>query len=303
MPLPNFLIIGAPKAGTTSLYHFLDQHPEVYMSPVKEPHFFAYKDEEVKFYGPGDEKRCKDMFVTATKNYKSLFKGVRKEKAIGEASAMYLYSSTAPTNIANTLKDVKLILILRNPVDRAYSSYLHLLRDNRETLDFEQALKAENYRLNNGWMPFWGYKGMGFYHDSICRYIEIFGRENILIHLYDDLTQDYSAVLKKTFCFLGISDEVKVSTEIRHNKSGIPKNKQLHFFLREKHPVKSLLKPIIPSEIRKKIIASATNLNLSKPLKLADSTREDLAREYREDIKKTSELINRNLSSWLLKSD
>jgi hypothetical protein len=269
------------------------------MSPVKEPHFFAYQDEEVKFCGPGDEKRCEDMFVTTMSNYKSLFEEVKQEKAVGEASAMYLYSPKAPNNIANTLDSVKLILILRNPIDRAYSSYLHLLRDNRETLDFEQALDAEDYRLNNGWMPFWGYKRMGFYHDAIQRYIEVFGRERILIHLYDDLAKDFDSVLEGTFHFLEISNDFRVSTQIRHNKSGIPKNKSLHLFLKERHPVKSFLKPLLPSGIRKRIITSVANLNLSDPLKLSGSTRKALIKEYREDIEKTGKLIKRDLSSWL----
>ena len=187
MTLPNFLIIGAPKAGTTSLYYFLNQHPEIYMSPVKEPHFFSYENQIFKYNGPSDQQRCDNMFVTNLSQYHSLFDQVRDEKAIGEASSMYLYSDTAPQKIAKYLPEVKLILMLRHPVDRAYSSYLHLVRDNRETLSFSEALESETNRLSQGWMPFWGYQKMSFYHDYIERYFQQFGRDRILIHIYDDL--------------------------------------------------------------------------------------------------------------------
>lgn len=134
MTLPNFLIIGAAKAGTTSLYHYLAQHPQIYMSPIKEPNFFALEERCVDFRGPGDHLYIKQFSVTELERYRSLFQGVTHEQAVGEASPLYLYSPVAPARSHRYVPEMKLIAILRHPVDRAYSAFLHLLRDEREPI-------------------------------------------------------------------------------------------------------------------------------------------------------------------------
>src|ERR687883_42510 len=157
--MPNFFVVGAQKAGTTSLYYYLKQHPEVYMSPVKEPHFFEGMQSE--FYRPGR----KVMPVTCLGDYQALFQGVSNEKAIGEASASCLYSPKAPALLKGAIPNAKLIAVLRNPVDRAYSNFLHCIRVNREPLpSFAGALQAEEGRIRNNWGPLWHYKQKGFYY-------------------------------------------------------------------------------------------------------------------------------------------
>ena len=166
--LPNFLIIGAAKAGTTSLYRYLEQHPEVYMSPVKEPKFFALGGERLDYRGPGDEARMRGASVTSLEDYRELFRGVSTETAVGEASTLYLYSERAAARIKHHVPDVKLIAVLRNPVDRAYSDFLHLVRDGIEPLtDFPQALEAEESRIRSRWAPMWHYRRRGFYHPQL----------------------------------------------------------------------------------------------------------------------------------------
>src|SRR5215218_4707583 len=123
MTMPNFLIIGAGKSGTTSLYHYLGQHPEVFMSPMKEPKFFCFEGERPNFRGPGDDEEINRKCVTTIDAYRALFDGVACEKAVGEASSMYLYYPKAPERIDHHVAGVRLIAVLRNPVDRAYSSY------------------------------------------------------------------------------------------------------------------------------------------------------------------------------------
>jgi len=299
MNLPNFLIIGAPKAGTTSLYNFLAQHPEIYMSPVKEPHFFSYEGKMVNYFGPKDQKRCDDMFVTSFEKYKELFSKVESQTAIGEASAMYLYSNEAPSKINRYLPNVKLIIILRNPVDRAYSSFTHLVRDDREKLSFADALCEEEKRLAGGWMPFWGYRSMGYYYTHVKRYMDEFGSDRIKIYLYDELKKDYSDVLRNIYTFLGVSEDFVVDTNKEHNKSGIPRNRYLHLFLKEHHPVKSLFKPFFPNSFRRKLVHNLTNRNLRQPPKISNDDKEFLLKEYQEDILKTQALIGKNLSAWL----
>ena len=131
MCLPNFIIIGAEKAGTTALWQFLRQHPQVYMSAVKEPQFFGYEGREVSFQGPGPVVK-EALPICDLEEYKSLFKGTESYKAVGEASPSYLYNSQAPERIRHYVPQAKLIAILRNPVDRAYSRFLHLVREDRE---------------------------------------------------------------------------------------------------------------------------------------------------------------------------
>lgn len=149
--LPTFLVIGAAKAGTTSLYHYLGQHPQVFMSPVKEPGFFALEGHPLDFRGPGDEW-LRQATTTTLEAYQKLFEGVRDEPAVGEASVLYLHHHAAPEAIARYVPDVKLVAVLRDPVERAYSAFLYQTRNGREPLaDFEEALRAEPRRIADGW--------------------------------------------------------------------------------------------------------------------------------------------------------
>jgi len=161
MNMPNFLIIGAPKSGTTSLAQYLGQHPEVYISPKKEPYFFAFENEQVDFLGPGIQGKdhiINSAVVVDLEEYRRLFQGVSNEVAIGEASTLYLSFPKAAERIKYHIPDVKLIAILRDPADRAYSGFMHSLRDNCEPIaDFAQALAAEEERIKLNWGPLWRY--------------------------------------------------------------------------------------------------------------------------------------------------
>ena len=144
--LPNFLIVGAAKSGTTSLYHYLKQHPEIYMSPVKEPKFITAQFLSFPFKGIGDEK-VEQNIVKSYNEYCNLFKDVSKEKIIGEASPDNLYFFEKAINIIiYHLKNPKIIIILRNPIERAFSAYMYFINCNREYLSFEEALKEEEKR-------------------------------------------------------------------------------------------------------------------------------------------------------------
>lgn len=154
MSEPNFLIIGAAKAGTTSLYHYLAQHPQVFLSANKEPHFFALENNPPDYKGPGDEQGVRSR-ITDWQSYLALFsKATGQHRAIGEASTLYLYHPDAPSNIHRHLPDMKMIALLRNPVDAAYSAFGHMYREGREPCnDFMQALKEEDHRVAENWAP------------------------------------------------------------------------------------------------------------------------------------------------------
>ena len=149
MTLPNFFIIGAAKSGSTSLYHYVKQHPQIYMSPLKEPKFFALAGEKLDFPGPGDQENV-SRAITDIHSYRNLFQGRTTEIVIGEASVLYLYSRRAINHIWQSIPNAKLIAILRHPVDRAYSNFLSLRRPNHEPIaDFSQALQQEEARIQS----------------------------------------------------------------------------------------------------------------------------------------------------------
>ena len=143
MPMPNFLVIGAAKSGTTALYHTLKQHPQIFMSPVKEPHFFAFEGERPVYCGPGDRELFNPRVVFRLEDYVRLFDGLRAQTAVGEASVQYLMrSDAAAARIRQHIPRAKLIAILRQPADRAYSHYIMLRSQGLERLSFTQALAA-----------------------------------------------------------------------------------------------------------------------------------------------------------------
>ena len=295
MTMPNFLIIGAAKAGTTALHEYLQQHPRIYMTPTKETNFFAFEGEEINFRGPGDEA-LKDFSITDLETYKAQFAGVKEEIAIGEACPSYLYHSQAATKIKQYIPNARLIVILRNPVTRAYANFLHIVRDDREPCrDFALALQAEAERIANNWEWFWHYIQIGFYGKQLKHYYEIFPSSQIKVYLYEDLKENAIATLQDIFRFLEVDDTFVPNMALRPNKSGMPKNKLLHQILTKPNPLKTLLKPLFPAKIRQKI----QHQNLNTP-QMSQEVRQQLLDLYRTDILHCQDLIQRDLSNWLV---
>lgn len=297
MTMPNFLIIGAAKSGTTSLYHFMNQHPQIYLSPVKEPHFFAFEGRDPRTQGPGD---IMHSAITNLEDYQSLFKETADETAIGEASTTYLYFPGAAERIQHYIPEVKLIAILRHPAERAYSAFMHLTREGREPLaEFAQALREEERRISNNWSPLWHYAQGGFYYSQLKRYFDKFDQRQIKVYLYEDDFGTYPlGVIKDIFCFLEVDDRFIPDMSVRYNVSGIAKNKALHTLLTKKNPIKRVIRPFFPEGLRRRIRNKFMNRNLVKPA-LAPALRKQLINVYREDILKLQELIQRDLSQWL----
>jgi hypothetical protein len=305
--MPNFFVIGATKSGTTSLYHYLSQHPEVYLSPRKGPHYFAFESgENVEGRGPGDAETLKGMLVTDPKQYRSLFQNAAAKAARGEASTMYIYYPKAPLRIKACVPDAKLIAILRNPVERAYSSYLHLVREGYEVhQDFAMALQEEEARIKANWLPLWHYKKMGFYYEQLQRYYDIFDSKQIRVYLYEEFRADPLVVMKDMFGYLGVDDAFVPDMTIKHNISGVPRNHalhRLHHFLRKPSLLKTTLKAVLPASVRRplklRVLANLQAHNLQKP-PLSPELRQELTDAYRDDILKLQELVGRDLSRWL----
>lgn len=295
MVMPNFLIIGAQKAGTTSLYHYLNQHPQIYMSSIKEPHFFTLEGEDYDFNGPNGKLQLNPEFITTLDAYQRLFEGVTHETAIGEASPSYLYSSKAPERIQHHIPDVKLIVILRNPIDRAYSSFLHCIRGGYEPLrDFEQALQQEEERIRNNWGRRWHYKAHGFYGVQLKRYFERFDRNQIQVYLYEDLCNNSTGLVQDIFKFLQLDETVTPNISTKHNVSEMKGNKFFYTLQQGLSPFKNIIKPLIPEQLR----GSFRKQALIKP-PFPPKLRQELIELYREDILHLQNLINRDLSQWL----
>ncbi len=299
--LPNFLIVGAAKSGTTSLYHHLKQHPEIHMpSTIKETFFFTGNTfEDVN---PAGGNYGNDA-ITSLNEYKKLFEEPdRNVTAIGEACVAYLYYyENSIKNICNILSNPKIIIILRNPVDRAFSNYLHHVRDCFENFSFEEALKLERQREKDNW--WWGYQftKTGSYYKQVNAYIKNFS--HVKVYLYDDLTKNTSEVVKNMYKFLEVDTSFVPDTTTKYNISGVPKIKFFNKFLTRPNILKSMIKPIIKVILqeskRKKIAADLRAKNLCKPeMKL--ETREYLKNIYREDILRLQNLIKSDLSEWLV---
>ncbi len=175
MPLPQFFIIGAPKAGTTALHAAIATHPQIFMAKVKEPKFFLYDGTRpVPTRGQGDAHGTKES-IWRRDRYEELFAGAPIGAIPGESTAFYLQDPVALARIRREIPDAKLIAIIRDPVDRAYSNWLHLWADGLEPIgDFVTAFEAEDERIAAGWGFFWHYRQLGLYGEQLSQLLEIF---------------------------------------------------------------------------------------------------------------------------------
>lgn len=292
---PNFLIIGAPRCGTTTLYEGLLQHPDVFMSPRKEPWFSGFTGDPGPWQGPGDAQP-----MTGWDAYEGLFAGARSQRAIGEASTLYLWAPAAAERIRAQLPEAKLIAILRNPVDRAYSNFLEHVQEGREReLDFGRAAASEELRLRRRWAPSWGYVELGFYGRQLERYYAQFPQSQILPLLYDDLRDDPGAVFTRIFSFLGVDATFQPVLPPRINEnSGIPKSRLVHAVLTRPNPLRSALRGVLTEAARKSLRSWLLHRTLQRPT-LDPALRLQLTERYREDIGRAAELLQRDLGHWL----
>lgn len=300
MTLPNFFIIGAAKSGTSSLYLYLDQHPQIYMSPIKEPHFFSFDSVSKWTHGPGDTI---NQAITNLDEYKELFNGVKDEIAIGEASTSYLYRSETAKRIFEMIPDAKIIAILRQPAERAFSAYMHVVRDKRETArNFQEALSKEEKRKQENWDPIWHYANVGFYYEQVLRFFSYFPKEQIKVYLYDELVNNPSMLLSDLFEFLSVEPDYCIDVNVRVNVSGQQKSKTLtalsnYLFMRP-NPFRWISRKIIPKIWRWKVTGFIRGLNLKKST-IPLQERKDLMDLFSEDILKLQDLIKKDLTIWL----
>lgn len=309
---PNFFIVGAPKAGTTSLYHYLDQHPDIYMSPLKEPSHFslevrpenfepalqpqASRDEEaVRNYlaGPLDQKRFSGI-VRNYDDYLRLFAAAGEQTAIGEASVCYLWSKTAPRAIASRLPHARIIIVLRDPADRAFSQYLHNVSDGVVSSTFRDHVDASLHRTGNAFGVIHPMLEFGLYADQVQRYLDAFPRERVGIWLYEDTKRP--GFLSKVLQFLQVDPTFTLDTSTRHLQPQLPRMTGLSQTLR-RNGIWDKVKNLTPAPIKPFV----RNLAYRKTgsVKMSAQDRAFLIYYYEEDILKLAKILQRDLSAWL----
>jgi len=238
---PTFIIVGAAKSGTTALYRWLQQHPQVFLPENKQPHTLVGLRPD--FRGPGDDALNRDI-VTDPQRYLALFVPGRDRPARGEASPFYLfYPEQLGRTLAQAYPEMRLIVLLREPVSRAWAGYLHLVRDGREAEPFERALELEEERARQGWEPLWSHRRLGLYGGQLQALLRYVPRERIGLWLYDEMVADPAGLYTEVCRFLGVDDRF-VPRFTHHNTGGAPPNAALHralVALRVPHLAKRLL--------------------------------------------------------------
>ena len=292
--LPNFLIIGASKCGTTALYYYLKQHPEISFSDLKEPKYFSSVNESFPHNGIGD--RSVDRYaIKSLTEYKALFADI-DNKRVGEASpdTLYFFDKTA-SHIKETLGDVPIIVMLRNPVKRAFSAFMYLKRDSREKLNFRDGLLAENKRLKDNWDFIWGYKKCGLYYNQVKSFTDNFS--NVKVVLQEDLKNDTSATLEDIYSFLEVDEKFKTDVSIKHNESGTPNNIFSKFLLSRNNIFSTVIRELMKRFIPRNLLEKVASKSLER-MSILEKDEIALKPYFFNDICKLEKLINKDLSSW-----
>tara|TARA_B100000073_G_scaffold343079_1_gene347232 strand:- start:300 stop:1151 length:852 start_codon:yes stop_codon:yes gene_type:complete len=278
----NLFIVGAPKAGTTSLYHYLNQHPDIVMSKEKEPDFFSKENlSSQKLY-------YNSKFASSLSNYHDLF-DFSDHLFYGEASVSYLFYSGVAEKIKAYNPKSKIVIMLRNPIDRAFSHFL---------MDFRLGLVSEDFETifnKKSGLFFQQYFELGNYSCQINRYIKVFGLSNIHIIWHSDFKSNTLNEVTRTLEFLGLDVRVGLNLDIQHNKFTIPRNKLIRkiysfVFLRK------IFNLLLSNNMSKRL--KGILFNNSKKPNLNLSLRNKIASYYADEISNLESLFNKDLSSW-----
>jgi hypothetical protein len=272
---PTFLVIGAAKGGTTSLHFYLRQHPDVYMPPSK----------EINFYWDGAAAAGRTVPATF-EAYRQCFAGATTQRAIGEISPQYLNSPSAARRIRADLPDVRLVVSLRNPADRAYSDYLGRIRIDRERRPFREAVQPGERILEDG-----------FYAPRLRRFLEQFPRTQLHVILHEEYARDTTGTLRSLFAFLGVDPSVHIDTARRYNPAETPVSRRLNRLIWSAIPRVQRLMPLAwrGTGLGERVLRRTYRAAPPFP----PEERRRLQEIYRDDVLETGELIGRDLREWI----
>lgn len=296
MVMPSFLIVGFQKAGTTSVYRYLEQHPEVFVSPIKELNFFSSIVEHPVI----DPQLTGGM--TDPDAYRAVFTPGAGHKAIGEASPIYATDPAVPAEIARLAPEARLIALVRDPAERAYSQYWMRVRDGREKRPFAAAIDAELRAVGDApWQPNVDhYLASGFYARHLTPYWDRFAPDRLACYLFEDLEADPAGVMRDIFRFLGVDEHFAADTSVRHNVAGAPRSALLQPLMRKTRLSQSVRR-MLPKPVGDYAMAKLEawrSRNVSRPA-LAPQARRRLVSIFRPDVELLQDRLGRDLSHWL----
>ena len=292
MTLPTFIVIGAAKAGTTALYWYLREHPEIFMSPRKEINFFAYGVDESGQLLYGDPEFHK-FPVRTLGEYEEMFEGADQHSAIGEASPIYIECPQTAGRIAKVIPEAKIIVGLRNPVDRAYSDYQMYLRSRGRKLNPRTDLRpgAPWAQPDSHWMR------IGRYHQMLSPYFEVFPQQQIHAYVFEDMKANSLAIVRSIYDFLGVDPDFRPDLETPHNIGGMPARMTVEKLLTSKR-IRALVEPFISKSLANLARRIRTS-NLKKAPPLPEEMRAEMIDSFRHDILATEDLVGLDLGHWL----
>ena len=302
MALPEFFVIGAPKAGTTALHAALDRHPQLYLSPVKEPKFFLGDERPpTRVGGPGDAHSARE-WTWRRDDYEALFDAAPPGALRGESTPFYLYDPDAHDRIRALVPGAKLIVVVRDPIDRAYSNWMHLWSDGLEPIaDFASACAAECDRITAGWSLFWHYQRLGLYGEQLEHLLTRFPHSQVHVVRYRELVDDPDHTLDGISEFLGIDPgapiEVRGENTRPFVRSGLKTN-VLAPVVRTGAAVGSHLPPQVWRRVSRPILWALHANGGPRPF-LDPATRRSLVAYYRDDVQRLAAITGDDYSVWL----
>lgn len=228
---PTFLILGAARCGTTALVEGLTTHPDVFVTDPKEPHYFALHGRSADFAGPGDAHTINKVAVTDADQYLALYPPEpHPYQCLGDAavSSLYYYQEAIP-EIRRLSPDAKLVILLRDPVERAHSAFSYLRARGFEThYSLMDAIRAEDQRVDAGWHHLWHYSRMSMYAHSVGAYLDAFGADQVGIWYFDDVEARFERTVSEILRFIGASPRLGEGAGVKRvNSSGEPRSRVL----------------------------------------------------------------------------
>jgi hypothetical protein len=300
---PDFLLIGAPKAGTSALHAALTRHPELFLPRHKEPKYYMCGDSPPPHYrGPGDAHSNRE-WVWQRARYLALFDDAPEGTLRGESTPFYLYNRDARRRIAADAPDAKLVAVLRDPVDRAYSNWMHLWMDGLEPVsDLVTACELEQQRIDAGWAPFWHYRSVGMYGRQVQDLFEHFPRQQVLLLRYRELVEDPGRTLDRVCGFLGVSAgavEALPSDNSRPFVQAGLRTRTLGPVIRAGARAGAFLPPHMWRKVSRPLVSQLHRGGSSARPHLSPEERDALVAPHREDIALLELLTGESFAEWL----
>jgi hypothetical protein len=299
--LPDFFVAGAPKAGTTALHAALARHPELYLSAVKEPKYFLTDGPPAAQGGPGDAKTFREN-VWRRADYEALFDPAQPGALLGESTPFYLYSQAAQQRIKTAVPHARMIIVLRDPVERAHSNWAHLWSAGLDPIgDFVRACDAEEQRAAAGWADFWHYKQLGLYGQQVQHLYSVFPAEQVLLLRYRHLVGDPAGTLNRICAFLGVSQGL-ISDLPRENVTAHPDQTRRHRYLSKVLRAGYAVTTALPGHPAKKVIdrlEASLQQGAAPRRPLTWSERQALIPFFESDIRLLEDITGEDCSGWL----